>query len=86
MIAIGDNVIVQMEEKTKQIGSIIVPDTARERIVKGKVIAIGDKNPDNIKIGDTVLFNKLVKRREFEEDGKRYFKAKISDLDGILND
>ena len=62
-----DRVIVKREdeeEKTK--GGIIIPDTAKEKPVEGKIIAVGDgkvaddgkKIPLEVKAGDKVLFGK----------------------------
>jgi chaperonin GroES len=62
-----DRVVVKRlaeEEKTK--GGIIIPDTAKEKPVQGKVIATGSgkvlengtRIPPQIKAGDTILFGK----------------------------
>ena len=62
-----DRIVVarlQAEEKTK--GGIIIPDTAKEKPVEGKVIAVGKGKlgedgkvrPLDVKVGDRVLFNK----------------------------
>ena len=62
-----DRVIVKREaEERKSAGGIVIPDTATEKPVRGKVIAVGtgkmnDKgelNPMNVKKGDKVLFGK----------------------------
>ena len=48
------------EEKT--IGGIIIPDTAKEKPLKGEVIAVGNGTKDEemvLKVGDTVLYWKL---------------------------
>ena len=64
-----DRVIVKrMEEEEKTKGGIIIPDTAKEKPVEGKVIAVGDgkvaddgkKMPLEVKEGDRVLFGKYA--------------------------
>ena len=69
MIPLRDRILIKRvgeEEKTK--GGIIIPDTAKEKPIQGKVIAVGkgaiDKNgkliPLEVKEGDTVLFGKYA--------------------------
>ena len=62
-----DRVIVQrLEEETQTTGGLYIPDTAKEKPIQGKVIAVGagkrDKNGELIKLdvkkGDRVLFSK----------------------------
>ena len=68
---LGDRIVVEpleAEEKTK--GGIILPDTAKEKPQKGKVVAVGkgrvDENgkaiPMEIKVGDKVLYGKYAGR------------------------
>jgi chaperonin GroES len=64
---LGDRIVIkrlESEEKTK--GGLIIPDTAKEKPLEGKVVAIGPgrtlKNgtirPLDVKVGDVVLFGK----------------------------
>ena len=62
-----DRVLVKrVEEKEQKRGNIIIPDTAREKPMEGKVVAVGagrvDKEgkttPMQVKKGDTVIFGK----------------------------
>ena len=49
------------EEKT--IGGIIIPDTAKEKPLKGEVVAVGHGTKDEemvLKVGDTVLYGKYA--------------------------
>ena len=64
-----DRVIVKrVEEEDKTKGGIIIPDTAKEKPVEGKVVAVGDgkvqedgkKTPLEVKAGDRVLFGKYA--------------------------
>lgn len=64
---LGDRVVLEMIEDTNQTsGGIFIPDTAKERPQKAKVIAIGpgrrnekgELEPMNVSIGDVVLFAK----------------------------
>mgnify|MGYP001612341820 CR=1 FL=1 len=57
-----DRVIIQPEEAKKVTkGGIIIPDTAKEKPLQGKVLAVGigkKDEPMTVKLGDIVLYNK----------------------------
>ncbi len=62
-----DRVIIKrMEEERTSAGGIVIPDSATEKPIKGKVIAVGpgkildngDKRPVDLKVNDIVLFGK----------------------------
>jgi chaperonin GroES len=64
-----DRILVQrIEEKEQKRGSIIIPDTAKEKPMEGKVIAVGTgrlekdgkRIPLEVKVGDRVLFGKYA--------------------------
>ena len=72
------------EEKT--IGGIIIPDTAKEKPLKGEVVATGNGTKDEemiLKVGDTVLYGKYA-GTEVSVDGKDYLIMKQSDILAIL--
>ena len=87
MKPINDRVVVQpaaAEEKTK--GGIIIPDTAKEKPQKGKVIAVGPGKDDNkmtVKKGDTVLYGKYS-GQELNHEGKDYLIMREDDILVIL--
>lgn len=87
-----DRVIVKRvkeEEKTK--GGIIIPDTAKEKPVEGKVIAAGDgkvaddgkKIPLEVKTGDKILFGKYA-GTEIQIDGKEHLIMREDDIIAIV--
>ena len=84
---LADRVLVKpapAEEKT--IGGIIIPDTAKEKPLKGEVIATGDGTKDEamvVKVGDTVLYSKYA-GQELEFDGEKYLIMRQSDILAIL--
>lgn len=84
---LADRVLVlpaPAEEKT--IGCIIIPDSAKEKPLKGKVIAIGNGTKDEemvVKPDDTVLYGKYA-GTEIELDGEKYLIMKQSDILAIL--
>ena len=77
------------EEKTK--GGIIIPDTAKEKPVEGKVIAVGagrikkdgTKMPLEIKKGDRVLYAKYG-GTEIKMDGEEYLMMKEDDILAVV--
>ena len=82
-----DRVLVQhapAEEKTSS--GIIIPDTAKEKPQKGKVIAIGDgleDKPVTVKVGDNILYGKYS-GTEITIDGKDYLIMRNSDIFGTI--
>ena len=72
------------EEKT--IGGIIIPDTAKEKPLKGEVIAVGNGTKDEemvLKVGDTVLYGKYA-GTELEVEGTKYPIMRQSDVLAVL--
>jgi chaperonin GroES len=62
---LGDRVVVEREEaQSKTAGGIVLPDTAKDRPQKGKVVAVGDgrmgkdgvRRALQVKVGDVVIF------------------------------
>ena len=87
-----DRVIVQrLEEEEKTKGGIIIPDTAKEKPVEGKVIAVGagrikkdgTKMPLEIKKGDRVLYAKYG-GTEIKMDGEEYLMMKEDDILAVI--
>ena len=76
---LGDRVVVEREEaKATTAGGIVLPDTAKDKPQKGKVLAVGDgrvskdgkKKPLQVKVGDSVLFTSYA-GDEFKIDGEK---------------
>ena len=84
---LADRVLVlpaAAEEKT--IGGIIIPDTAKEKPLQGKVVATGNGTKDEemvVKEGDTVLYGKYA-GTEVEFDGTKYLIMRQSDILAVL--
>ena len=84
---LADRVLVvpaPAEERT--IGGIIIPDTAKEKPLKGEVVAVGNGTKDEemiVKVGDTVLYGKYA-GTELELEGNKYLIMRQSDILAIL--
>ena len=87
-----DRVIVQrLEEEEKTKGGIIIPDTAKEKPIEGKVIAVGagkikkdgTKVALEVKKGDRVLYAKYA-GTEVKIDGEEYLMMKEDDILAII--
>jgi chaperonin GroES len=87
-----DRLIVQrLEEEEKTKGGIIIPDTAKEKPIEGKVIAVGagrvkkdgTKVPLEVKKGDRVLYTKYG-GTEVKIDGEEYLMMKEDDVLAII--
>ena len=84
---LADRVLVgaaAAEEKTAS--GIIIPDTAKEKPQKGKVVAVGTGKKDEpltVKEGDDVLYGKYA-GTEITIDGKEYLIMRESDIFAIV--
>ena len=84
---LADRVLIKpaaAEEKT--VGGIIIPDTAKEKPLKGDVIAVGNGTKDEdmvLKTGDKVLYGKYA-GTEIELDGETYLIMRQSDVLAII--
>ena len=76
---LGDRVVVEREEaKSTTAGGIVLPDTAKDKPQKGKVVAVGDgritkdgkRRELQVKIGDSVIFTSYA-GDEFKLDGDK---------------
>ena len=84
---LADRVLVEpAEAETKTAGGIIIPDTAKEKPQRGKVVAVGNGKPDEpmtVKVGDTVLYGKYA-GTELNVDGKDLLIMRESDIFAII--
>jgi chaperonin GroES len=87
-----DRVVVKrVDEESKTAGGIIIPDTAQEKPMQGKIIAVGPGARDEagkivpleVKAGDLVLFGKWS-GTEVKIDGQDLLIMKESDVLGVL--
>ena len=89
---IRDRVLVEMlEEEVEKVGSLFVPDTAKEKPQQGKVIAVGEGKrdgdklvPPTVKVGDKVLFSKYG-GTEIKYDGKEYLILSENDILAVID-
>lgn len=80
-------VVKRLESETKTKGGIIIPDSAKEKPIEGRVVAVGngkllkDGNlrPLDIQVGDVVLFGKYA-GNEVKLDGEDYVLLREDDL------
>ena len=89
-----DRVIVKrMEEEEKTAGGIIIPDSAKEKPMKGQVLAVGpgkagkdgERVKPTVKKGDFVLFNKYA-GTEIKIDGEDQLVMREDDILAIIDE
>ena len=84
---LADRVLVKpasAEEKT--VSGIIIPDSAKEKPLKGEVVAVGNGTKDEemvVKAGNKVLYGKYA-GTEIEWDGEAYLIMRQSDILAII--
>ncbi len=88
-----DRILVRRTaEEDKTSGGIIIPDSAKEKPIKGEVVATGKGRisedgkslPLDVKVGDKVLFGKYA-GTELKLDGKEYLMMREEDVLGVFN-
>jgi len=89
---LADRVVVKpVEEEEAQQGSIIIPDTAKEKPQQGKVVAVGPgkisdkgtKIAPEVKVGDIVLYGKYS-GTEVTVEGEDYLIMRESDILAVI--
>ncbi|MCA9836743.1 MAG: co-chaperone GroES [Trueperaceae bacterium] len=89
---LGDKIIVEIVEEPQQTaGGIFLPDTAKEKSQRGKVTAVGpgkvldngEREPMDVKVGDTVVFAKYG-GTEMSIDGKELMILSLRDIHAIV--
>ncbi|WP_069470256.1 co-chaperone GroES [Candidatus Marithrix sp. Canyon 246] len=87
-----DRVIVKrLDEEKVSAGGIVIPDSATEKPVRGKILAVGkgkimdngDVRPLDVQVGDTVLFGKYA-GTEVKVDGEELLVMREEDITGII--
>jgi chaperonin GroES len=90
---LGDRVVVEREEaQEKTAGGIVLPDTAKDKPQKGKVLAVGDgritkdgkRRELQVKIGDGVLFTSYAGDEFKLDDGKKVLLMREDDILAVL--
>ncbi len=89
---LGDRILVKrLDSEEKTAGGLYIPDTAKEKPVQAKVIAVGtgrrledgSVRPLDVKAGDTVLFSKWG-GTEVKIDGEEHLIMREEDILGVI--
>jgi chaperonin GroES len=89
-----DRVLVKrIDQEERSPGGIIIPDTAKEKPMEGKVLAVGSGTRDNngtvhpldVKVGDRIMFGKWG-GTEIKLEGIEYVIIKEQDILGIIKE
>ena len=89
---LGDRIVIKVLEDTEQTsGGIFIPDSAKEKPQKGEVVAVGlgklndkgEREPMDVKVGDTVLYAKYA-GTDIKMDGVEYKILSIKDALAII--
>ena len=84
-------VIKRLEDELTSPGGIVIPETAAEKPIQGKVVAVGkgkilengEVRPLDVKLGDKVLFGKYG-GTEVKIEGQEYVVMREDDIMGVL--
>lgn len=84
---LADRVLVLPAQAEEKVGGIIIPDTAKEKPLKGNVVAVGEGTKDEpmiLKEGDEVLYGKYSGTK-LELEGVKYLIMRQSDVLAVFN-
>lgn len=83
---LADRVLVVPAPAEEKVGGIIIPDTAKEKPQRGKVVAVGQGTKDEtmvLKENDVVLYGKYA-GTELEYEGEKYLIMRQSDVLAVV--
>ncbi len=84
---LADRVLIEpAEAEEKTASGLYIPDTAKEKPQRGKVVAVGSGKKDEpmeLKVGDVVLYGKYA-GTELSIDGKDYMMMRQSDILAVV--
>ena len=83
---LSDRVLILPAPAEEKVGGIIIPDTAKEKPQRGKVVAVGNGTKDEemiLKVGDEVLYGKYA-GTELENEGEKYLMMRQSDVLAVV--
>lgn len=83
---LADRVLVEPAQAEEKVGGIIIPDTAKEKPQRGKIVATGNGTKDEemvLKVGNIVLYGKYS-GTEIELDGNKYLMMRQSDVLAVV--
>ena len=90
---LGDRVILEAQDEEEQtVGGIVLASNAKEKSQTGKVVAVGEgavldngqKLPMNVKVGDTVIYDKYA-GTEVSYESKKYLVVHEKDLVAVVD-
>ena len=83
---LSDRVLVAPAAAEEKVGGIIIPDTAKEKPLRGRIVAAGKGTKDEemvLKEGDEVLYGKYA-GTELELDGEKFLIMRQSDVLAVI--
>ena len=83
---LADRVLVLPAQAEEKVGGIIIPDTAKEKPQRGKVVAVGQGTKDEVMVlkeNDVVLYGKYA-GTELEYEGEKYLIMRQSDVLAVV--
>jgi chaperonin GroES len=92
MRPVNDRVLIRPKQAPDKIGSLYIPDTAKEKPLEGEVVAIGNGKiaetgesfPLDVKVGEVVMYGKYA-GTEIEVRGEKFLVMREDDIIGVLS-
>jgi chaperonin GroES len=92
LVPLGDRIVVQREESQERtVGGIFLPDSAKDKPTRGKIVSVGDgrvlengsRSTLQVKVGDLVLFTSYA-GENIEVDGEEYLLMNESEVLAVI--
>ncbi|MFN7876309.1 MAG: co-chaperone GroES [Pirellula sp.] len=92
LVPLGDRIVVQREESQERTsGGIFLPDSAKDKPTRGKIVSVGDgrvlengsRSTLQVKVGDLVLFTSYA-GENIEVDGEEYLLMNESEILAVI--
>ncbi|MFN8739497.1 MAG: co-chaperone GroES [Pirellula sp.] len=92
LVPLGDRIVVQREESQERTtGGIFLPDSAKDKPTRGKIVSVGDgrvlengsRSTLQVKVGDLVLFTSYA-GENIEVDGEEYLLMNESEVLAVI--
>lgn len=81
---LGDRVLVKIaESESKTKSGLYIPDTAKEKTQQGSVVAVGESEDINVKVGDQVLYDKYA-GSNLNIDGAEHLILRVDDIIAVV--
>jgi len=79
---LGNRVVVEVDDVATTKTGLYIPANVQDKPLEGKVVAVGTKLKEDVKVGDIIAYGKYS-GTEIELEGKKYLIMNVDDIFGV---